>query len=46
MATIELKLSPKIIEWIADKQGVSTLSLAQDLKWSTKIGHSFRVFPI
>ncbi|EPQ7202392.1 MULTISPECIES: ImmA/IrrE family metallo-endopeptidase [Morganellaceae] len=31
MATIELKLSPKIIEWIADKQGVSTLSLAQDL---------------
>lgn len=31
MVTIELRLSPKIIEWIANKQGVSTLTLAQDL---------------
>lgn len=31
MATIELKLSPKIIEWVANKQGMTALSLAQNL---------------
>ncbi|WP_340619681.1 ImmA/IrrE family metallo-endopeptidase [Xenorhabdus siamensis] len=30
MATIELQLSPKIIEWIANKQGVSTQHLAEE----------------